>query len=498
MDPFQHHPFGTRIPNTLHAVCSSLPTIADVVAYEEKHPHSRNALTSGYPRFVEHFYVRQLAEYLKKEKGLDGQIVFPLASNRYLDPLQIFLDRPLKAIEGEGFCAVHLPEQDRSTCQKIQAFIQHVGGRISSRQAEDLLLKKGLIAEPQTEAFYNGDAKSIILHKLRSIFKVESSEDILLCNSGMNAFYATFQTVNAIQKPRGKNLWLQLGWIYTDTYKILRELNPNKTTPIEVLDIFDRQNLEKVFTEQGQQIAGIICEVPTNPLIQTCDLTQLQELAQKHGAVLVIDPTISSPQNIEVLPYADVVVNSLTKYASSQGDVMAGTIVLNQLSRFYSELKTNVKEYSQPLYIRDTQRLALEIEDYESVVNATNTNTLKLVEFLEGRPSIRKVYWAYEERSRANYEALARGTAMPGACLTIELNTSFVDFYDTARVVKGPSFGTIFTMMCPYMYLAHYNLAGNLEGRESLRKKGLDPELVRISVGIEDSDSLINVFSEVL
>lgn len=499
MDCLRHYPLGTRIPDTLHAVCSSLPTIADVVSYEEKHPQTLNALTCGYPRFVEHFYIRQLAEYLKTKQGLKEQAVFLLASSQSLGALQAFVgSRPLKAIEGEGFCTVYLSEQDRVACQKVQAFLQHTGGRISSRQAEDLLLKEGQITAPQTEMVYDGDAASMIRRKLKSIFEAEDSDAILLCNSGMNAFYSIFQAVNAVQEPRGKDLWLQLGWIYIDTWKILQELNPTNNKPIEVLDVFDRQTLEKVFAEQGRRIAGIIAEVPTNPLIQTCDLTHLQALAKNHGAVLVIDPTISSPQNIKVLPYADVVVNSLTKYAASHGDVMAGTIVFNQRSPFYSELKPRIAKNTQPLYRRDTQRLALEIQDYEKVMDAANANTLKLVAFLESHPSVRKVHWAYEKRSRANYQKLAQGSTMPGACLTIELNKSFIDFYDSTRIVKGPSFGTTFTMMCPYMYLAHYDLAGNIAGRKSLRENGMDPELVRISVGTEDSDKLISTFSEVL
>ena len=78
------------------------------------------------------------------------------------------------------------------------------------------------------------------------------------------------------------------------------------------------------------------------------------------------------------------------------------------------------------------------------------------------------------------------------------LKQPLADFYDRFRLLKSPSFGTAFTMLCPYMYLAHYDQVSRPEGRGELKRLGLDPDLVRVSVGTEDTDSLIAAFEEAL
>jgi cystathionine gamma-synthase len=64
--------------------------------------------------------------------------------------------------------------------------------------------------------------------------------------------------------------------------------------------------------------------------------------------------------------------------------------------------------------------------------------------------------------------------------------------------MKGPSFGTEFTLVCPFMYLAHYELVTTDEGRNFLRSIGIDPDLIRISVGTEPIADIIEVFEEAL
>jgi len=71
-------------------------------------------------------------------------------------------------------------------------------------------------------------------------------------------------------------------------------------------------------------------------------------------------------------------------------------------------------------------------------------------------------------------------------------------FYDAVKVMKGPSFGARFTLLCPFMYLAHYDLVTSDEGRAFLTSVGINPELIRISVGEEDYGDIEAVFCEAL
>ena len=84
-----------------------------------------------------------------------------------------------------------------------------------------------------------------------------------------------------------------------------------------VFDVRNHAAIEAIFAQHGTRVAGVVTEVTTNPLMQTPDLPWLADLARRHGALMLVDPSITSPYNVDVAPYADVVLNSLTKYAAA-------------------------------------------------------------------------------------------------------------------------------------------------------------------------------------
>ncbi len=489
-------PLGARIPDSMHSVVCSIPTVADVRGYEEKDPETLSVIKAAYPRFFRHEYLQLIDRHVRQKHGLPGRVFYPLTSLRSAEEMVNYCGHDQAAIlETEDLFGVHVQEETES-CSRAWSFLQHTGCAVSSRQAEDWLNKHALLNSIGEEPYFEGNADMRTSESLRAIYGLESVDDILLCNSGMNAFYASYRAISEFQKSRGKNKWLQLGWLYVDTGLILEKFS--ETEPIIHFDLFNFDGLRKIFAEHGNEIAGIITEVPTNPLLQTSDIEELQNLAEKHNAVLILDPTLASPCNIDILPYADLVINSLTKYAASEGDVLSGAAIFNPASSFHEELKTNLPHHHEPPYSRDLQRLAQEIEAYPQYVEKVNRNVSALAPFLETHPSIKKVYWSYEEQSHSNYEKIARTADSPGCMLTIFLNKPLADFYDRVKTVKGPSFGTNFTLMCPFMHLAHYDLVSKKAGRDYLWSLNLDPDLVRISVGTEDPVAIIETFTEAL
>lgn len=89
----------------------------------------------------------------------------------------------------------------------------------------------------------------------------------------------------------------------------------------------DINELERVL-QTGQKIAGLFCEFPSNPLLKSPNLQRLRKLADQHGFVIVVDETIGNFINVDVLPYADIVVSSLTKVFSGDSNVMGGRQVI--------------------------------------------------------------------------------------------------------------------------------------------------------------------------
>lgn len=505
MNTLKQYPLGTLFPQSPHSVCCSLPKMEDVIGYEEKHSQTMAKIRAGYPRFVQHFYLKQVIDSLRISLRKKNQSIYLVRSERTAKMMQHFVGAESADIQQvDDFVALSFP-QNMDMDQRGRAFLQHTGTQISSRQAEDWLLRHDFIQHRHKEDLFEGDtdhnteiSTRFIQEKLASIYGAKRAQDISLFNSGMNAFYTAFNAVKAIQQTKGKSIWVQVGWLYLDTSEILKKFHFNAAEPILYYNVFDIDSLEKLFWQCCQKIAGIIIEVPTNPLLQTADIKRIYALAQEYDVIMVVDPTMATPCNVDVLSYADVVVNSLTKYAANQGDVMAGAIVLNASSSYYSSLKEKHLLSGDKLYYRDLRRLAFQIKDYTSIVKKINTNTMPLVAFLQKHPSVKKVYWAYEKQSCSFYDTIAYEKNSPGAVITISLHQRLKDFYDNCAILKSPSFGTFFTFMCPFMYLAHYDLVSNKEGREYLHSLQIDPELVRISVGTEPIEAIIKTFDRAL
>lgn len=494
MNSFRHHPLGAPYPDTVHCVICSLPTMDDIHGYEEKRPGTMAAIHNGYPRFVEHQYVQRVSHALDGEKTMAGRKLIPLASMKAAETLRNHIGAQVRINAVEDFATVDIPAGG-DTEDAVTTFLKHTGLRLGSRHAEDYLLKHDLLEIPQKEKRCKEDPAGKVRGKLASVY-ASDADNVHLAISGMNAFYAAYRAINAIQSARGRDIWIQLGWLYINTGKIIEEFGNGEYAVI--YDVFDMEALREVFDKLGGRIAGIITECPTNPLMQTTDLPAVAELARKHGAALVVDPTMATPANIDTLAHADIAVNSLTKYFCTEADVMSGAAILNTESPFYDQLRESLPQLLEPPYPGDVARLAAQIDGFDSLVARTNASTPIVAEFLESHPAVKQCYWAEQPRTRENYNKIRRQGGGPGSIITFELHQDMAGFYDRLPMVKGPSFGASFTMLCPYLYLAHYDLVTTPEGRQLLARAGLVPDLLRLSVGTEPVEAIIDTLKQAL
>ncbi len=495
MSSFAPLPLGQPIPAVPHAVSCSLPTMRAVRGYEEKDPAITRHLTSGYPRFVVHPFARRLAAHFAPP----GQILWLTSSERMAGELARHLGRSSGAtlFSRDGLHGVSHPES-AETAGQAKVFLQHLGGFLSSREAEDRLVGLGLLATVYPEETFAGDAAAEVRRQLRPAFGGAGEGDILLANSGANAIYAAFRAVAAVQAARSRTRWVQLGWLYLDTIAVLKKFTPGPADYVYVRDVFDRAALERLFTEQGPRLAGLVTEIPTNPLIQTPDVAKLAALCRRHGVTLILDPSVSSPFSVEVLPQADLVVASLTKYTASEGDVIAGAVAVNPAGPDAAALRRGAAEWLEPVYPRDLARLAAQIGRTGAVLARIQASVPRVAEFLAGHPGVKDVFWALQPSSRENYLRIARNPAATGGMISFTLRGSLETFYDRLRLAKGPSFGTKTTLICPFMYLAHYDLVTTPAGRAELAASGLDPDLLRLCVGTEPAEDIIAALAEAL
>lgn len=493
---------GQRIPGGPHSVSCSLPTMRDVRGYEEKDPETMRALSSGYPRFVVHPFARQLTEHLvRSDPGLRGRDLWLVpsaaASKRLAAHLGPASDARLFARDGlHGVSHPLSPELS----PRAKTYLQNTGGFLSSRQAEDQLVRLGLLPAAHPEALFAGDAEARVRDDLREAMPAAAEADLFLAPSGMNAMWAAFRAAAALQSARGRTIWVQLGWLYLDTIAILQRFTGAAGNHVHVRDPLDLEAIARLLADHATRVAGVIAEVPTNPLIQTPDLPALGELCRRQGAMLIVDPSIASIHNVDVLPHADLVVSSLTKYSAHEGDLTAGVVAVNPAGRDAAALRSAVPRELEPVYPRDLSRLAAQIGGTRDTLGRIHANTARVAAFLESHPAVGAVRWALQTSCAENFERIARRPGATGGVITFTLRRkgALEAFYDRLRLPKGPSFGMTTTLICPFMYLAHYDLVTTPSGLAELAASGVDPDLLRLCCGTESAEEIIGALSEAL
>lgn len=484
---------GETLPqNNIHAVSVSMPKLQDVIDYEEGFGEGFEKIKSGYPRFILHPYLKILATYIKNKYNicdnyevvlLSSQDAVDVVSDKYYIHNKIDIDEPFGVI---------LVQNGTTQLQKVLMFIQHVGCNLSSRFAEDYLFDVGLINKKHIEKIENSiDAKDIIIKSLANAYN-QPEKNIALAPSGMNAIYAVAKGLRSIQRRNGRDILVQLGWLYLDTMNIVKHhYEQTKIFP----DIKNLDLLEEYLKENGFKISAIITEVPTNPLLQSVDIKRLRTLCKKYNIPLVIDSTLSTPYNLDLKNYADILVESLTKFACGNADVLMGAVILNENSTL-SHMNIEFFKHCDKVYIRDMQRLAYEIKSYKSRVKKISENTKALVAYFKTCSYIDKIYYCFSDENKEFYKELVKDENSYTGLVSVTFNKEFSEIYDKLNFSKGPSLGTEFTLLMPYTYLAHYDYIKDENGLNFLNNIGLPKDLLRISVGSEDINSIINEFKK--
>lgn len=479
-------PLGATLPASPHGTVVSLPTLADVEGYERREPATWRHITAGYPRFVRNALVSQAAQQAAQQLRRAGAL-FPLASRRAAERILEWTRVPEAQVDAVGdWVLVSFPEGPAS--EPFAKFVQHTGALISSRQAEAYLA--GRPAAVASAALALERIRTVLTPYLAPV----KSADVLVTLAGMNAVAAGLAAVNAVQLPRGKKTWIQLGWLYVDSTRLLEKAT--NTRQVFVTDVTDLPAVERLLA-QGD-VAGVFTEIPNNPQLETADVHALRRLCDQYGAKLVLDPSSVGLASVDVLPHADIVCSSLTKYAASVGDVMAGVLAVNPGRPDAEAMLRTARAFIDAPYAEDAIALAQHIEKMAAVTARLSHQATELAQRLAQHPSVSRVRTALTTSTARHYQAMLRPGAGPGSLITLELNADLRTVYDRLQVVKGPSFGLEFTLATPFLWLAHFSEVTTPEGREGLRRAGLDPDLLRVSVGLEPIEEIWAAFESAL
>lgn len=483
-------PCGANLPlDNPHAFSVSMPTYQDVVDYEEEANGIFERVKNAYPRILFHPYVKKAAQFIGAEKGLDTNgtcyILPSLNSAKYVAELS---GTSPEIYEYAGYAIAYFPEDTTDTPADYYAFMKHCGYMIYSREAEDFLRFHGIEVPEWVEEYNHTDPEEQIIRILQQGY---GESEITLCGSGMNAIYAAYAAIKESVSAE-RDVFIQYGWIYIDSIHILRKCSSEFH---QIGRVTDFEELKTFLEENGNRVAGIITETVSNPLLQSPDLPALAELAQQYGFTVILDNTFATPWNVDVAPYADIIIESLTKFASGKGDCMGGAIIISEQSQLPQATEDALKKFIIPLKGRDLQRLGYTISGYRERVRQVNHNSAILVDYLNHHPQVKRVHHVYSEATGESYRKIAKDDSCYGGVVSFVVDGDFQTFYDNLILPKGPSLGCDFPLVMSYTLLAHWDLVNEPE-QKTLNDMGISPWLIRLSVGESSPQRIIEAMEK--
>ena len=471
---------GQALPNSPHAVSVALPRWKDVIAYEEKDPECINSLQSIYPRFGLNPLVAKIAKKGLESSDLKEGSCWPYPDHKTAIEAKLYCNKVNndESVFISDVLGLKCLIASKKNTQAAKSFWQHTGLGASSRLAA-IALKEERAPSDEQSTF----ARKSLKARLGDLYECESSL-VHLYPSGMAALTAALKCIYQFS---GNSSVLQLGFPYVDVLKLPQKI-------FEGSDLLLDPDLKSLEQEIKRKKPGaIIVELPSNPMLRCVDLPKISKIAHKLNVIIIADDTIGSAINIDPLPYVDIVFSSLTKSFAGRGDILAGSLVISPTSRWRNDLNQMVKAVSLAnLSNPDTIALEDASKDIKDRLHRLNNACLKLKTSLQSHPRIARVL---HPADCLNFKGLMRSRGGYGCLLSFELLGGLSEtrrFYDKLKVCKGPSLGTNFTLVCPYVLLAHY------DELEWAKECGVPAHLIRVSVGLEDSEELWGRFNEAL
>lgn len=318
------------------------------------------------------------------------------------------------------------------------------------------------------------------------IAKLESGKYGFGFSSGMAASTSLFTIFEA-----GDHFVFGLD-IYGGTFRIMKDIFSKFGLEASFVDTTDLENIRKAIKPNTK---GIFIETPSNPLLDVTDIRGTVAIAKEYGLLTIVDNTFLSPYLQRPLELgADIVVHSATKYLSGHNDIIAGAIVVNDvtLAEKISFAQVAIGALISPF---DSWLLVRSIKTLKVRMDYAQSNTLKLIEFLHHHPAVEKVYYPTLEnnKGKAIQESQASGA---GAVFSFVMKdvAKVKTFFESLKVALfAVSLGGVETLVTHPSTHTHTEFP-----EEEKVARGVTQTLIRVAVGIENIEDLIADFKQAL
>jgi cystathionine beta-lyase/cystathionine gamma-synthase len=279
---------------------------------------------------------------------------------------------------------------------------------------------------------------------------------------------------------------------YGGTYRLFAKVLANYGIQFDLADTSDTLNIEKAFKPNTKMV---FVETPTNPVMGVTDLQAVSEIAHARGARVVCDNTFMSPYLQQPISFGvDIVVHSTTKYLNGHSDSIGGFVALNdeEDANWIQFIQNSVGAILSPfdsfLVLRGTKTLAVRMEKHDE-------NGRAVANFLAEHPRVQKVYYP-GLASHPQHEIAKRQQKGFGGMVSFETGS-----LDMAKKVLesvklctlAESLGGVESLISHPATMTHASVPQ--EKRDQL---GITDGLVRVSVGIEDIEDIIEDLDQAL
>lgn len=253
----------------------------------------------------------------------------------------------------------------------------------------------------------------------------------------------------------------------------------------------------------------VFVETIANPVTQVADLARIGELCRKHNLVYVVDNTLTTPSLFSPISVdASLIINALTKFIGGHGNALGGTVTdtgLHDWSEYpgidpaYRKgdpaqwgitqiRKKGLRDFGASLAPEAAHHLAVGSETLALRMDRACHNAQQLAEFCQTHPRVRQVFYPGLE-NHPQYRRTAELFRRPGALLSIELEDELdcFDFLNRLEcVVSSSNLGDTRTLGIPVAHTIFHEM-----GPERRASMGIADSLIRLSVGIEDTEDLL-------
>ncbi len=319
------------------------------------------------------------------------------------------------------------------------------------------------------------------------IASLENGKHCVLYSSGMAAIGSIFAYLQ-----QGDGL-LMANDIYGGTFRLAEQHLPRSGVQTT---FFDAHNLESIGEAVRPNSKMLIFETPTNPNVRVSDIRAVCAEAKRHGLIVVFDNTFASPALQNPLDMgADIVIHSTTKYISGHSDVVGGAAITND-EALYTHLYEWNKAWGAIPSPFDTWLSLRGLKTMAIRMKAHCSNAQAVAEFLSGHSRVARVHYPGLPGHPDHKTAASQMTGGFGGMLAIELPSVEIArcvAESTKVFLLAESLGGVESLIAypPLMSHATMTEAQRLE-------RGIPPTMLRVSVGIEDTDDLIEDLDQAL